>query len=463
MADNITTYNRDVTDNMPYSLEAEQAVLGAILKEPTVLSQVAMILKTEYFFLPQHREIYSHILALDAAKSGSIDPLTVLDSLKGDNIYDDATGRNYLAQLAAAVPSVANVESYCHIVKEKYYLRSLMTVAREILEDAKSESDTADMLLDSAEQKIYDIRQGNSVKGPSRLNDIIPEIYEKLYELNSEEREQYMGLRTGFEDLDRVITGLNKSDLILIGARPAMGKTSFALNLARNVAVRGHRKVVFFSLEMGKEQLAQRMLATEARIESTKMRTGNFQGDEWDKLTAAAVFLSEFDIYFDDTSNITVPEMKARIRRLKNVDCVMIDYLQLMSGAKHTDNRVQEVSEITRSLKLMAKDLKIPVVTLSQLARATDSRTAKSHKPQLSDLRESGSIEQDADIVMMLYREDYYKEADKENEGAPVNLNTAQLLVQKNRHGPTENIDLNWSPEFTLFTTKDKRSDVEEG
>ncbi|HHU84346.1 MAG TPA: replicative DNA helicase [Clostridiales bacterium] len=451
-------------DLLPYSLDAEQSVLGCILKEPSCLSQVSMILKVDYFYLPQHKAIYSHILALDASKGGSIDPLTVLESLKNDELYDDKSGKLYLAQLAAAVPSVANVESYCEIVREKYYLRTLVSVAAEILEEASAEKDTADALLDSAEQKIYDIRQSSSVKGPARFADILPEVYERLYEISSPEREKYMGLKTGFEDLDRVITGLNKSDLIIIGARPSMGKTSFALNLARNVSVKGRKRVLFFSLEMSREQLAQRLLSTEARVPSTKMRTGNFTPDEWENLTAAAVYLSEYDIYFDDTSNITVPEMKARIRRLKNIDCVFIDYLQLMQSAKKTENRVQEVSEITRSLKLMAKDLKIPVITCAQLSRGTDSRGAKSHKPQLSDLRESGSIEQDADIVMMLYREDYYKNADSgDDEAMPVNLNRAQVLVQKNRHGPTERIDLNWSPEFTLFTSIERNYDDNKG
>ena len=450
------------TAQMPFSSDAEQAILGSILKEPTCLSQVALLIKTDYFFFPEHRAIYNAILSLDSQKSGSIDPLTVLETLKSSGLYNDETGRNYLGQLAAAVPSTANVEFYCEIIREKYYLRELITVAGEILNDAKSETNKADILLDAAEQKIYDIRQGNAIKGPSRFSDLIGSVYDRFYELTSKDKEQYMGLRTGFADLDRVTTGLNKSDLIIVGARPAMGKTSFALNMARNVAVKGNHKVLFFSLEMGKEQLVQRLLATEARVSSTKMRTGDFQPDEWERIVSAALFLCDYDIYFDDTSNITVPEMKSRIRRLKNVDCVMIDYLQLMTGTKHTDNRVQEVSEITRNLKLMAKDLQIPVVTLSQLARATDSRTLKSHKPQISDLRESGSIEQDADIIMMLYREDYYKNADADENAEPVNVNTAQVLVQKNRHGPTENIELNWLPEYTLFTTKERRLEDEQ-
>lgn len=443
---------------LPFSLDAEQAVLGSILLDPTCINTVTIILKTEYFYLPQHREIFSHMLALDSASSGRIDPLLLLNSLKEDSVFSDANGKNYLYQLSQNVPTTANVEAYANIIKEKYYIRSLITASRDIINNAQTESEDAETLLDFAEQKIYNIRQGQTVQGPARLSEVVPGVYEHLYQLSSPEREEYLGLKTGFEDLDKVTTGLNKSDLIIIGARPAMGKTSFALNLARNVAVRGHKKVLFFSLEMGREQLAQRVLASEARVESTKMRNGKFTTEEWEKLAQATIFLSDFDIYFDDTSNITVPEMKARIRRLKGVDCVIIDYLQLMKSAVKTDNRVQEVTEITRSLKLMAKDLNIPVITCAQLARGTEVR-GKSHKPQLSDLRESGSIEQDADIVMMLYRDNYYTDTGEEGPALP---NSAQVLVQKNRHGPTADIDLNWIPEFTLFTTKERDRDEDE-
>ena len=443
---------------LPFSLEAEQAVLGSILLDPSCLNAVAMTLKVEHFYLQQHRDIYSHMLALDTSSGGKLDALLLLNALKEDKLFTDEAGKNYLYQLSVNVPTTENVESYARIIKEKYYVRSLILASREIIENAQSGSEDAELLLDFAEQKIYNIRQGQTVAGPSRLGDIIPGVYERLRQLTSDEREQYMGLKTGFEDLDRVTTGLNKSDLIIIGARPAMGKTSFALNLARNVAVRGHKKVLFFSLEMGKEQLAQRVLATEARVESTKMRTGRFDVPEWQKLAPATMFLSDIELYFDDSSNITVPEMKARIRRLKNVDCVIIDYLQLMKSAVKTDNRVQEVTEITRSLKLMAKDLNIPVITCAQLARGTEQR-GKSHKPQLSDLRESGSIEQDADIVMMLYRDNYYSDTGEDGPALP---NTAQVLVQKNRHGPTADIDLNWIPEFTLFTTKERDRDENE-
>lgn len=444
--------------DLPFSLEAEQAVLGSILLDPSCLVPVSLIIKTEHFYLPQHREIFKSMLTLDQMNGSSVDPLLILNALKEDKIFTEESGKNYLFQLSKNVPSTANVEAYARIIKEKFYIRSLILASREIIDRSSEAADTAEELLDFAESKIYDIRQGQTVSGPTRLSEITPDVYTRLYQITSDEREKYVGLKTGFDDLDRVTTGLNKSDLIIVGARPAMGKTSFALNMAANIARKG-KKVVFFSLEMGREQLAQRVLASEARVESTKMRNGKFEESEWQALAQATMYLADFELYFDDTSNITVPEIKARIRRMKDVDCVLIDYLQLMRSAEKKENRVQEVSDITRSLKLMAKDLKIPVVVLAQLSRGTDARGTKSHKPQLADLRESGSIEQDADIVMMLYRDTYYANGD--GEPAAIEVNNAQVLVQKNRHGPTKDIELTWIPEFTLFTTKARDEDEE--
>ena len=437
---------------LPYSLEAEQAVLGSILTEPDCITQVLILLKSDHFYLPQHKAIFKIMQEIDAL-GAKVDPLVVLERLKSENVYDDAGGKNYLYQLAQSVPSTQNVESYCKIVKEKYYIRSLINVSKQIIEDASGTENDADLLLDSAEQKIYDIRQGKVTKGPTRIGDIIiNEVYDKLQKLSSADSDQYKGYTTGFTDLDRSITGLNKSDLVIIGARPAMGKTSLALNMARNTAMLGKKKVVFFSLEMTKEQLAQRVLATEARVESTKMRTGNITSDEWARLATATSLLSNCELYFDDTSNMTVPEMKSRIRRLRDVDAVFVDYLQLMKSGKRSENRVQEVSEITRNLKLMAKDLNIPVVVLAQLARTTEGR-GKSHKPQLSDLRESGSIEQDADIVIMLYRKEYYTDDDGEipEEDKPA-INEAEFIISKNRHGPTNTVKVAWNGDYTLFS-----------
>lgn len=443
----------------PYSLEAEQAVLGSILMDPDCFDRISGILRgADCFYIPQHKEIYN-IIAERKMLNQKVDALIVAEALKTSGSYDDAGARNYLAQLAASVPSVANVESYAKIVNEKYYLRTLMGAASEMLKSAAEEELPADTIMDAAEQKIYDIRQGAHTSGPVKLADIITnDVYDNLQKLTDPElAAEYKGIPTGFSLLDKYMTGLNRSDLILIGARPAMGKTSFALNLARNVAVQAKKKVVFFSLEMGKEQLAQRMLSTEARVEGRKLRTGELTDDDWQRIAEATVTLSSAELYFDDTANITVPEMKSRVRKMRDVDCVIIDYLQLMTGTKRTESRVQEVSEITRSLKLMAKDLRIPVITCSQLSRSTEGR-GKSHKPQLSDLRESGSIEQDADIVLMLYRESYYDS--EKDETVVVDNDKAQVIIAKNRHGGTGEVDLHWNGMYTRFSTPELHHDA---
>ncbi|MBQ6065236.1 MAG: replicative DNA helicase [Clostridia bacterium] len=433
-----------------YSIEAEQAVLGSVLLDPACFPSVSLLLRADYFYLPQHKAIYTAMLAIDAAGSGAIDPVLILEILRREKVFSsDEDGKTYLFQLSNAVPATANVESYCRIIRDKFYLRTLIGVSRDIIDMAENAGEDADTVLNNAEESILAIRQGRTVKGPSKLSDVLAEVYNTLYKLNSDEKEQYKGLPTGFPDFDKMVTGLNRSDLVLIGARPAMGKTSFALNMARNVAVTSRKKVLFFSLEMSKEQLAQRIVSTEARIPGQKMRTGELTPKEWESLSAACLFLTDTQLWLDDTSNITVPEMKSRCIRLKGVDAVFIDYLQLMQPAKQSESRVNDVSQITRGLKLMAKDLNIPVVVCSQLSRSTEER-GKSHKPQLSDLRESGSIEQDADIVVMLYREDYYKnEKDNPEE---IEVNSAELLVQKNRHGPTGSVKMAWNPKYTLYT-----------
>ena len=447
--------------SMPYSLEAEQAVLGSILIDPTCITQVNIAIRPDYFYLPQHRAIFTIMQEIDAL-GGKIDPLIVLEKLKEEKVYDDAGGKQYLFQLAEVVPTTENVEAYANIIREQYYKRSLINVSKTIIDDVASSSESADSLLEVAEQKIYDIRQGRVTKGPARIGDIIVnEVYDKLQKLSGADKDKYKGYTTGFIDLDKAITGLNKSDLLIIGARPAMGKTSLALNLARNTAMMGKKKVLFFSLEMTKEQLAQRVLSTEARVESTKMRTGNITGEEWTKLATATALLSNCELYFHDTSNMTVSEMKSRIRRLRDVDAVFVDYLQLMKSGSRVESRVQEVSEITRNLKLMAKDLNIPVVVLAQLARTTEGR-GKSHKPQLSDLRESGSIEQDADIVIMLYREEYYsaEKDDAPDEDRPA-VNEAEFIIAKNRHGPTTSVKVAWNGDYTLFSNLEQiRNDM---
>ncbi len=446
--------------SMPYSMEAEQAVLGAILIDPDCMTTVVEYLKSEYFFLPNHQSIFAAMVAIDTL-GGRIDPVIVLEHLKSEGVFDDAGGKQYLFQLAEIVPTSRNVEAYAKIVREKFYIRSLITATKDIMSSASNETESADTLIDAAEQRIYDIRQGKTSNGPSKISDIIiNEVYDKLQKLSGDDKDLYKGYPTGYEDLDRLINGLNKSDLILIGARPAMGKTTFALNLARNVAMIGKRKVLMFSLEMTKQQLAQRILATEARVESTKMRSGDISPDEWARIGTATAVLSDCPLYFDDTSGITVQEMKSRIRREKDVEVVIIDYLGLVTSATRSENRVQEISQITRALKLMAKDLMIPVIVCAQLNRGTEGR-GKSHRPQLADLRESGSIEQDADIVLMLHRPDYYGETPETEDGEEVRADQTDLIIAKNRHGPTADVHLIFNKDYTLFTSMEKiRNDM---
>ena len=433
---------------LPYSLEAEQSVLGSILLDPQCLFQVLDRLKPQFFYLPQHREIFTAMVSM-FSQSSAIDIVTLLDELKTAGIYDEAGGKAYLLQLAEIVPSVANVEAYAKIVQEKFYLRSLIGASKEIITAASEETDDVRAIMDAAEQKIYDIRQDKSSDGLKHIKEVILETYDRLHKIRSEENGKYQGIPTGFSELDRMTTGLNRSDLVLIAARPAMGKSAFALNIAHTVAKNGGT-VAFFSLEMTREQNVSRMLASEGMIENTALRSGELVDDDWVKLAQAADTLSKCNIYFDDTSGITVPEIKAKCRRIKGLDLVVIDYLQLMSSGKRVENRVQEVSEMTRALKIMAKDLDVPVVTLSQLSRGTESRS--DHKPMLSDLRESGSIEQDADIVMFLYREDYYTQNEE-------NHNKATCIVGKNRHGAVGELPLHWDGAHTKFTSAERYRD----
>ena len=453
MADDKLIYDLEGA-RLPYSVEAEQAVLGSIIIDPKCLNDIAVQMKSEYFYIPQHREIYS-VMSSMYELSQTIDFVSLLEKLKNDGIYDEAGGKAYLTQLVQNVPSVANVLTYVAIIKERYYARALMSAAQNIIKDINDNELDSGKLLDNAEQRIFEIRQGREVSGLTHIKSVIEnETYDRLVKLSDPEtRNEYLGIPCGIGELDRMITGLNKSDLIILGARPGMGKTSFALNIARNVAVNTNRTVCFFSLEMTRDQLAQRMLSSEAGIPSEKLRTGNLEPDDFTRLTQAGELLSKTNIYFDETSNITVPEMKAKLRRMKKVDLVIIDYLGLMKSAKPTENRVQEVSEITRNLKIMAKDLKVPVIACAQLSRGTETK-GKSHKPALSDLRESGSIEQDADIVLFLYREAYYdnEKADDEDRS---DQTMSQCIVAKNRHGEIGTVDLHWDGRFTRFTALD--------
>ncbi len=434
--------------NLPYNSEAEQAVLGAILMDPEALASAMEILPSgDYFYLSTHKQIYNAMIELFTL-SKPVDIVTVLNSINGKREAPDGDIKNYLMNLADFCPSISRVRDYAIIVRDKYLLRSLIVSSREIIEDAASAGEDVSKVIDSAEQRIFDIRDNKSKTGLEPIGDVILETFDRLDLLNSEESELYKGIPTGIGLLDNVITGLNRSDLILLAARPGMGKTSFALNIAKHVALKCKRKVAFFSLEMTKEQLASRLLSMEALISGTTLRTGKLSTDEWVRLIEAGDVLSKTNMYLDDTPGINVPEIKAKLRRLKGVDLLIIDYLQLMSASRRIDNRVQEISEITRNLKILAKEFNVPVLTLSQLSRASEQRAE--HKPQLSDLRDSGSIEQDADIVLFLYREDYYKNSEGGSEDA--DKNSGECIVAKNRHGETRSVPLHWQGEFMRFT-----------
>ncbi len=427
---------------LPYSLEAEQTVLGALLLDPSVLSTVLDYLKPECFFREQHREIFSTIIRM-FSNGQNADIITVMNEAVAAGVFETtAMAKTYLKGIMEGVPSVSNIESYCRIVEDKYYIRSLISAARDIIEDASDGSTDAKTLLDSAEQKIYDIRQGKDTKGLTKIDEVVIEAYDRLQKITGPDREKYLGAKSGFTALDSITSGLNDTDLLIIAARPGMGKTSFALNIATNVARKSNKAVVIFSLEMGKEQLVTRMLSSEALVNSQSLKSGRLTPDDWGKLAMGAEAIAKMPIYLDDGGGITVPQMKAKLRRLNNLGLVVIDYLQLMEGSKKNSNRVTEISEITRQLKLMAKELRVPVITLSQLNRGAEGR--QDHRPMLSDLRESGSIEQDADVILFLYRDGYYN---KEEE----NQSLSECIIAKNRHGETGKINLIWNGEFTLF------------
>lgn len=450
MAEDKTTQVNDGL-GLPYSLEAEQSVLGAILVDPDQVNEVADVLKPEYFYLPEHQMIFS-VMMQKMIGNERIDFVTVLESLKSTGFFSSEDGKAYLLKLANVVPFLSNLQNYAKIVREKYEARCLISAARKITELAMDPATEPDKLLDMSEEKIYNIRQGRQAGGLMPIQDVLASNYEMFRKLTSDERDQYVGIPTGISALDEVTSGLNRSDLIIVGARPGMGKTSFALNVARNVAIQQKRVVAIFNLEMSREQMVNRLLSSEARVSSQKLRTGNLTPEEWTRISAASSVLCQAPIYLDDTASITVPEMKARLRRIHNLGFVVIDYLQLMHAAKKTDNRVQEVSEITRSLKILAKELNVPVMVAAQLSRGTEKQA--NHRPALADLRESGSIEQDADQVLFLYRPEYYGNNDQDPTAAPA-ASVAEVIVAKNRHGELRTVELAWAGEFTQFTSLD--------
>ena len=445
--------------NLPYSLDAEQSVLGAILLDGNAnMPKASAKLHPEHFYVKVHTDIYTVMMQMFAA-SDNIDVVTVLENCMKNNVFESQEeGRNYLVKLMETVPSISSVDRYIEIVEDKYTRRLLISIAGDILENAnEGQTDTA-ALLELAEKRIYDIRNENQVKGLTRLNAVIVGILNELSELCANpDKQGIQGLKSGFPSLDKYIHGLNKSDLLIVAARPGMGKTSFAMNMATNVAkYHPEKSICVFNLEMSKEQLASRLLSSEALIGGTKLRTGQLTEEEWSRLIPASDILSKTDLYLDDTPGITIPEMKSRLRRLHNLDLVVIDYLQLMSSSRKIDSRVNEISEITRNLKILAKEMNVPVITLSQLSRAAEKRD--DHRPQIADLRDSGSIEQDADIVLFLYREGYYDKESGEDSAAPTaDMNSGECIVAKNRHGETNIVKLHWQGEFMRFTGTDNR------
>lgn len=440
---------------MPHSLEGEQAVLGSMLIDPDCIKDVMDKLQPGDFYLRQNREIFETIYSM-FTYARPVDGITVAEEMQKNGTYDDKTTRSYLAQLMEITPTSANVMEYVAIVRDKSLLRAVAQAASDITAMVQSGGGEAAETLEAAEQKIYAIRRGQGAQSMVPVRQVLPEVLDRLAEM-SEAGNHLPGLSTGLSAVDNKITGLNKSDLILLAARPGMGKTSFALNVALNVAKSEEKTVAVFSLEMSKEQLTMRLLSTEALVENNRLKTGSLRETDWAKIADASTVLNRVDIRMDDNPMLSVADMNAKCRRLDNLGLVVIDYLQLMTSAGGRsgggENRQQVVSDISRTLKIMAKELNVPVLCLSQLSRANEKRDDK--RPMLSDLRESGAIEQDADIVLFLYRDDYYNEDSEKH-------NIAECIVAKNRHGETGKVELRWLPEYTSFGTLENRYDEDE-
>ena len=436
----------------PHDLDAEQAVLGSMMTDSTAVTTALETLKADAFYREDNRAIYQAIINL-YNKSEPVDIITLKDELESMGKFEQVGGYEYLASLPDKVPTTANVQKYIKIVEEKSILRNLIRTANEIIELGYGQTEEVEDIMDRAETKIFDIMQSKNQKGYSPIKDVLVESFTKLEELYN--RKQHVtGVPTGFIELDDKTAGLHGSELILVAARPAMGKTAFALNIAANAALRGNTAVAIFSLEMSKDQLVNRILCSEALVDSNKVRTGKLEEDDWVKLAGAIGPLSEAEIFIDDTPGISVMDIRTKCRKLsmeKNIGLVVIDYLQLIQGSnKRSGSREQEISEISRSLKILAKEINVPVIALSQLSRAVEQRP--DHRPMLSDLRESGAIEQDADIVMFLYRDDYYN---KETEKPGI----AEVIIAKQRGGSTGTVELIWKGNYTKFLNLERRFD----
>ncbi len=433
--------------NLPYNIEAEQALIGAVLIDSGVVDEIGGRLLPEYFYSKQNAAIFSEILLLSSTAK-PVDFVTVLDAVNAAGVFpSEEEAKVYLYNLTETVPAISNVPAYAEIIYEKYLTRTLIKACKEVIDNSADGQETAGTLLDFAEQKIFEIRGGRDSAEMWKIDSVLMDVIDTLNKMSGPDREKYLGLPTGYPILDRVLTGLNRSDLIILAARPGVGKTSFALNIVTNLtAKRPDLGVAVFSLEMTKQQLVQRMLSSISGVESQVFRTGEVQNEQWGSIAEATSRLSKTQVFIDDTSGISVAEIKSKCRRIKNLGLVVIDYLQLMSGSRRIESRVNEISEITRSFKIMAKELNVPIILLSQLSRDNEKQQ---RRPKLSDLRDSGSIEQDADIVLFLHREGDPNEVDMEE------IHEVSLIVAKNRHGETTRIDMHWDGKLTRFTVLD--------
>ncbi len=433
----------------PHDIDAEQAVIGSMLTDKDAVVEAIEVLKPDDFYRQDNKTIYEAILNL-YNRAEPIDIITVKSELTSLGKLEAVGGLEYIAVLPDKVPTTANVDKYIRIVEEKSILRNLIKAANDLINLGYAETEEVDSIIDEAERRVFEISQGKNQKGYTPIKDILVESFAEIEKLYNQ-KQPITGIPTGFADLDYKTAGLHNSDLVLVAARPAMGKSAFALNIATNAAVQAKVPVVIFNLEMSKSQLVNRILCSEAMVDSNKIRTGKMEEDDWVKLATALGPLSEAPIYIDDTPGITVTEIRAKCRKLKmekNIGLVVIDYLQLIQGTgKRNSSREQEISEISRSLKILAKELDVPVIALSQLSRAAEQRA--DHRPMLSDLRESGAIEQDADIVMFLYRDDYYN-PDSEKK------NIAEVIMAKHRAGSTGTVELLWLGSYTKFVNIEK-------
>ena len=436
---------------MPVSIEAEQALLGSIIIKPESFDQVGGMIDVEDFYLEEHKHIYAALVKM-YSQSKVIDTVTLVNALVEQGDRDEAGGIQYITIIAESVPTASNVKDYARIVKDKAILRRLINVCDEINRDAYEESAPVRTIIDAAEQKIFDIAQGNDVKEFRHIRDIPQNVYRDI-ETTVENKGAVSGAKTGFSALDRMLVQMGKGDLVIVGARPGMGKTSFALNIATNVAKLSKKAVAIFSLEMSGEQLVTRIISSEALVDSHALRTGQLKPEDWDNSAGVMSSLSGSEIHIDDTSQITTTEMKSKLRRLQNLGLVVIDYIGLMQSTSNTDNRAQQVGEISRNLKVMAKDFGVPIVCCAQLNRGTESRPGAGKRPTLADLRDSGSIEHDADIVLFLYRDEYYKDISGAEADDGDSANTAEVTVSKNRHGSVGNVKMAWNGQYTRFST----------